>query len=228
MIRRTSTLFFNREHAAQQLISKLSNYKNKNCCIIATSNGGVVVGSHVAKGLNADLVFIPSEKIADPGDSQKSIGIVSLDYAVTRDLERDIPQDFLYRRTRAIRSELLSRYQNVYSPISSKFQDRIVIMIDDCLQTTDEILGCLKAVRKQHPEKIVVAAPVVSHSAAHAIGLEADISIFVHVVSESAIETAYFAFDTISDDDVLGFINLPIKQELASLFENEISQAEEL
>ena len=151
MIHKSSTLFLNREHAAQQLISKLSNYRNKNCCIIATSNGGVAIATHVARSLNADLVFIPSEKIKDPSDSLKSIGVVSLDYTITDELDRDIPQDFIYRRTRAIRSELLSRYPDVYSPISSRFQNRIVILIDDCLQTNDEILGCLRTVRKQQP-----------------------------------------------------------------------------
>ena len=212
MIHKRSTLFLNREHAAQQLISKLSNYRNKNCCIIATSNGGVAIANHVARRLNADLVFIPSEKIKDPSDSLKSIGVVSLDYTITDELDRDIPQDFIYRRTRAIRSELLSRYPDVYSPISSRFQDRIVILIDDCLQTNDEILGCLRTVRKQHPIEIVVAAPVISHGAAQGVMQEADSVEFLHVVSDKAIESAYLDFDTITDEEVPGLMNLSIKE----------------
>ena len=212
MIHKRSTLFLNREHAAQQLISKLSNYRNKNCCIIATSNGGVAIAKHVAKSLNADLVFIPSERIEDPSDSLKSIGVVSLDYAITDELDRDIPQDFIYRRTRAIRSELLSRYPDVYSPISSRFQDRIVIIIDDCLQTNDEILGCLRTVRKQHPVEIVVAAPVISDGAAQGVMQEADSVEFLHVVSDKAIESAYLDFDTITDEEVPGLMNLSIKE----------------
>ena len=212
MIHKRSTLFLNREHAAQQLISKLSNYRNKNCCIIATSNGGVAIARHVAKRLNADLVFIPSEKIKDPSDSLKSIGVVSLDYTITDELGRDIPQDFIYRRTRAIRSELLSRYPDVYSPISSRFQNRIVILIDDCLQTNDEILGCLRTVRKQQPTEIVVAAPVISHGAAQEVMQEADSVEFLHVVSDKAIESAYLDFDTITDEEVPGLMNLSIKE----------------
>ena len=212
MIHKRSTLFLNREHAAQQLISKLSNYRNKNCCIIATSNGGVVIANHVAKRLNADLFFIPSEKITDPSDSLKSIGVVSLDYTITDELDRDIPQDFIYRRTRAIRSELLSRYPDVYSPISSRFQDRIVIIIDDCLQTNDEILGCLRAVRKQQPTEIVVAAPVISHGAAQGVMQEADSVEFLHVVSDKEIESAYLDFDTITDEEVPALMSLSIKE----------------
>lgn len=219
MIHKSSPLFLNREHAAQELISQLSYYTNKNCCIIATSNGGVAIASHVAKRLNADLIFIPSEKIKDPSDSRKSIGMVSFDYAISGELPRDIPQDFIYRRTRAIRSELFSRYPDVYNPISCRFQDRIIILIDDCLQTNDEILGCLRTVRNQHPIEIIVAAPVISHSAAQAITREADSVIFVHVVSDNAIKRAYLDFDTITDEEVPELMNLSIKE----VIENELS-----
>jgi putative phosphoribosyl transferase len=212
MIHKRSTLFLNREHAAQQLISKLSNYKNKNCSIITTSNGGVAIAKHVAKSLNADLVFIPSEKIKDPSDSLKSIGVVSLDYVVTDELDRGIPQDFIYRRTRAIRSELLSRYPDVYSPISSRFQDRIVILVDDCLESNDEVLGCLRTVRKQRPKEIVVAVPVVSHDAAQGVTQEADSVVFIHVVSDDSIKSSYLDFDTITDEEVRGLMDLSTKE----------------
>ena len=212
MIHKSSTLFLNREHAAQQLISKLSNFRDKNCCIIATSKGGVAIANHVARSLNADLVFIPSKKIKDPSDSLKSIGVVSLDYAMTNELDREIPQDFIYRRTRAIRSELLSKYHDVYSSISSRFHDRIIILIDDCLETNDEILGCLRTVRIQEPEKIIVAAPVISHSAAQGVLQEADSVQFLHVVSDDAIKNSYLDFDTITDEEIPGLMNVSIKE----------------
>lgn len=212
MTHKSSTLFLNREHAAQLLISKLSNYRNKDCCIVATSNGGVVIASHVAKRLNADLVFAPSEKIKAPSDSLKSIGIVSLDYTITDELDRDIPQDYIYRRTHAIRSELLSRYPDVYNPTSSKFEDRIVILIDDCLQTNDEILGCLRTVRRQQPKEIIVAAPVISDGAAQEVIQEADSVKFLHVVSDNAIKSSYLDFDTVTDEEVPGLMNLSISE----------------
>jgi predicted phosphoribosyltransferase len=212
MIRKNSTLFLNREHAAQQLITKLSSYRNKNCCIIATSNGGVAMANHVARSLNADLVFIPSERNEDPADSLKSIGVVSVDFAIADELDRDIPQDFIYRRTRAIRSELLSRYQDVYSPISSRFQDRIVILIDDCLETNDEIIGCLRTVRKQQPKEIIVAAPVIGYTAAREVMQEADSVKFLHVVADDAIKSSYVDFDTITDDEIPGLLNLSIRE----------------
>ena len=89
-----------------------------------------------------------------------------------------------------------------------RFQDRIVILIDDCLETNDEILGCLRTVRKQEPKKIIVAAPVISHSAAQGVIQEADSVKFLHVVADEAIKNAYLDFDTITDEDVPGLMNL--------------------
>jgi predicted phosphoribosyltransferase len=212
MIHKSSILFINRAHAAQQLISRLRNYRNTDSCIISTSNGGVAIGNHVARGLNADLVFIPSERIKHPSNPQKSLAVVGLDYVASDDLDRDIPQDFIYRRTRAIQSELSSRYPHAHSPFTSNFQDRIIIFIDDSLQTHDEILSCLRVVRRQQPKKIIVAAPVISGDAAEAIKREADSVVFLHVVSEDSLNNAYLDFDPISDEEVPELIDLAMEE----------------
>ena len=212
MIHESTTLFVNRDHAAQQLIYDLRNFKNTNCCIIAVSNGAVAIANHVARTLDADLVFIPSENIKDPADPLKSIGVVSFDYTITDDLTRDIPQDYIYRQIRALRSELLSRYPDVYSPIHSKFQNRIVILIDDLVQTSDEILGCLRTIRKQEPEEIIVAVPVITQAAAHEVIQEADSVVFVHVSSEDSIKSTYLDFEVITDEEVTELMKLPIKE----------------
>lgn len=211
MTHKGSILFINRAHAAQQLISRLRNYRNTDCCIISTSTGGVLIGNHVARGLNADLFFIPGERIKHPSKPEKSLGVVGLDY-VSGDFDRDVPQDFIYRRTRAIQSDLLSRYPQAHSPFSSNFQDRVVIFIDDSLQTHDEILACLGIVRSQQPKKIIVAAPAISEDAAQAIEREADSVVFLHVVSEDSLNSAYLDFDPVGDDEVRELMDLPIEE----------------
>ncbi|HEX5169618.1 MAG TPA: phosphoribosyltransferase family protein [Cyclobacteriaceae bacterium] len=211
MVHQSSILFVNRDDAARQLISRLGNYKNMNCCIIATSNGGVAIADHVAKRLNAGLIFIPSERIKDPNDSRESIGVVGFD-CTTDGLERDISQDFISRRTRAIRSKLFSRYPNAYSAISSGFKNSTIIFVDDCLQTNDEILSCLRAIRKQQPNEIIVAAPVASYFAAQGVAEEADSVVFLHIVSKDSINGSYLDFDAVADEEVRRLMNLSIKE----------------
>jgi len=212
MTHESSTHFINRYHAAQQLISNLSSFKNSNCVIIATSNGAVAIASHVARRLDAELIFIPSKKIKDPADPLKSIGVVSFDYTTTDSIQRDIPQDYIYHQTRRLRSELFSRYPDMYSAVDSKFQDRIVILIDDLVETTDEILGCLRTIRKQEPKEIVVAAPVITERAAHEIIQEADSVIFIHVAPEDSIKNSYLDFDVITDEEVRELMKLSTEE----------------
>ena len=215
-----SYLFLNREHAAQQLISRLDNFRNRNCSIIAISNGAIVIANHVARRLDADLVFMPIKRIKDPADSLRSIGVVGIDYSITDDLQRDIPQNYIYRQTRALRSELLSKYSDVYSAIHSKLQNKIVILIDDLAETSDEILGCLRIIRKQEPEEIIVAVPVIAQSAVHRVMREADSVISIHVASEDSIKSTYLDFDVITDEKVHGLMNLSNTEIIENKFLN--------
>jgi predicted phosphoribosyltransferase len=157
-------------------------------------------------------MFIPSEKIKDPADPVKAIGVVSFDYSITDDLKRDIPQDYIYRQTRTLRSDLLSRYPDVHSPIHSKFQNRIVILIDDLVQTSDKLLGCLRTIRKQGPQEVIVAIPVITRAAAHEVIQEADSVIFLHVSSEDSIISTYMDFEVITDEEATELMKLPIKE----------------
>lgn len=220
MKQESSTHFINRYHAAQQLISNLGRFKNSNCCVIAISNGAVAIASHVARRLDAELIFIPTEKIKDPADPLKSIGVVSFDYTVADSIQRDIPQDYIYQQTRRLRSELFTRYSDMYSPIDSKFHNRIVILIDDLVQTSDEILGCLRTIRAKESKEIIVAVPVITQRAAHEVIQEADSVIFIHVASEDSIKNCYMDFDTITDEEVRELMKLSIEEIVESKLSN--------
>lgn len=208
MIHKSTTLFLNRDHAAQHLISKLGSYKNKNCCIVAVSNGAVVIARHIARRLNADLAFMPIERINDPADPLKSIGVVGFDYCITDDFHRDVPQDYIYRKTRALQSKFLSRYPDVHSFSFSTFQDKTIILVDDFAERSDKILACLRIICRQNPHEIIVAVPVVTPGDANKIILEADSVVFVHAADARSIKKAYLDFDSIRDEEVAGLMNL--------------------
>lgn len=201
-----SYLFASQENTTQLLISKLSNYNGKGCCVIALSNNAVAMAKEVAKKLEADLFFVPSRQIKDPAGSDESIGVVSFEYVVTNDSFRDIPQDYIYRQARRLRSELFSSYPGVHSPIHSGLQNRIVILIDDLVQTSDKILGLLDAVYNQHPQQVIVAVPVIAEDAAQGI-MKMSSTIFLRVISNDAIENAYLNFSTITDGEVITLLS---------------------
>ena len=76
--------------------------------------------------------------------------------------------------------------------MASRFQDKVVILVDDLTITSYEILACLNTIRKQQPEKIIVAVPAITPGAAHEIAQEAEALIFIHIASDDSIKLSDF------------------------------------
>lgn len=214
MRNRNTYLFTNQRHATEQLIFRLENYKNKKCCVIAVSNNGVTMAKEIARKLNSDMFFIPSITMKDPAGSDKSLGVISFDYAVTYDFHKDIPQNYIYRQTRSLRSELSARYPGLYTPVFSAFRNRIVILVDDLVQHGEKILGLLETIQRQQPEKMVVAIPVITHDAAHRIEKDGVSTLFIHKVLEHSMDMAYLNYSPLTDREVTGLLRSAIRKEV--------------
>lgn len=141
MILESASIFLDRDQAAQQLAEKLLSYENKDCIIVAVSNGALPIASHIAKRLEADLTFVPREMIKDPADPHKTIGVVSFDYTIIDNSCRDIPQNYIYRQAQMLQANLISRYQDFYRTMATRFRDRVVILVDHLTNTSYEILA---------------------------------------------------------------------------------------
>jgi putative phosphoribosyl transferase len=205
MKNRVHYLFVRQEHATKQLISRLTDYKNKKCCVVAVSNNAVTIAKEVARKLNADLFFIPSIVMNDPAGSPESLGVVSFNYVITHDLRKDIPRDYIYRQALALRSKLFARYPGVYTPLS-EFQNRVVILVDDLVQNSEKVLALLETVQKQKPQEIVVAIPLIARGAAHRI-MEEDASvIFMHMTSKYSMDKAYLNFSALTDAEAIALL----------------------
>lgn len=192
-------LFASQRNTTKLLISKLAKYRSRNSCVVAVSNNALEMAIEVAGELGADLFFLPSRKIEDPAGSTSSIGIVSFDFVLTYNSCRDIPQDYVYRQAQRLRSELFSSYPGVYAPIHRKFQDRIVILVDDLVQSSESILALLDAIQRQRPQEVVVAVPIISESAVHSIESETASMVFVQTIFEDSIDSTYGNFIALTD-----------------------------
>jgi len=208
MIHERTTFSLNRAHAAQKLVFKLSDHRNKNCCVVAVSNGAAALAMHVARSLNGEVVFMPGEKSKNSADTQKSYAVAGLNYPMSDDLARDIPQEYIYRRTLALRSRLLSGYPGVLSPMHSKFQDRIVVLIDDFVQASDKMLAYLRIIRKLQPDRIIVATPVITWDAAFELVWEADSVVFTRAAPEDAVRNTYLDVDALPDEEIVGLVSM--------------------
>ncbi len=199
-----------REEAAQKLIEKLGRYENRDSCVVSTSRDGLALASQVAKALGADLFFIPGEIVRHPGDRLRTLGVVTPEYSMLYDVDRDIPQDFVYRKTRTLQSKLNHRYRNVYNPIAHRFHSRTVILVEECLKTADKVLACVNTIREQDPAKIVIAVPVVSSRVVHDLIAEGDSVIFLNILPDKEVKRACHNFDPISDEDIAGLVDTSV------------------
>lgn len=170
-----------RKHAAYLLAEQLIAYKNTDTRIVAIPNGGAPVGFWLAKQLNLNFNVIPCRTITLPGKDLETMGSISVgDVSIREDME-GIPQSFVYSQIQMIKNQVENEFAfyNGVKPGTS-LKGLTVILVDDVLLHSDTMIASLRTIRKQMPEKIVVAIPFVTENAASIIAKEADEFIYLY------------------------------------------------
>ena len=157
--------FRDRRGAGRLLAEKLRSYADRDDVIVlGLPPGGVPVAYEVAEALRAPLDVFTVRKLAAPGHDDAAIGAVAT--GGTRIVDRDaveellIPEDWL-DAIDARESRALARREQAYRgdrppPTVTR---QTVLLVDDGLATTSTLRAAIRAIRKQRPAKLVVAAP---------------------------------------------------------------------
>ncbi|HEX6890688.1 MAG TPA: phosphoribosyltransferase family protein [Chryseolinea sp.] len=208
MVLPNDALFQNRKHAAFLLAERLMDHANSDTIVVAVNGGGIHVGYHLAELLHLPLEVIPCKKIKHPADNERTIGAVSLDAVVIHDDDNTIPQDYIYHQIQLLQHVIKgqsNRYNVGRTPRS--FKGRTIILADDLLITGDTMLATLKTIRKQSPEKIIVAVPNVTPEATRSIAPEIDEIIYLTIEpSHPVTENLYAEFPEVDDDEVIALL----------------------
>jgi predicted phosphoribosyltransferase len=171
--------FANREAAGEALTDALAYYRGADVLVLGLPRGGVPVAARVAEELDAELDVIVVRKLPSPISTELAIG------AVTADGERylndgliselAVSDMFLAAVTGVQRAEAKQREQQLRGiRPPPRITGRIVMLVDDGLATGATMHAAVRSVRKQHPARLIVAAPVGSHEACEALAHEAD------------------------------------------------------
>ena len=200
-------MFKDRVDAGQQLALRLKAYAHeKNGVILGLARGGVVVASTVANVLQVPFDIIVPRKIGAPQNRELALGAIAegavyLDEEIIRSLH--VMETYIRDQIeieKKIADERTKKYRSQREKLSLK--DKIVILIDDGIATGSTMKASILAVKKQNPQKIVVAVPVGPKETISQLEVDECICLFTPD-NFMAVGQFYRSFPQVEDQDVM-------------------------
>jgi putative phosphoribosyl transferase len=193
-----------RKEAAILLSEKLEKYQSSDAIILAVPRGGVPIGYEIAKNLHLPLDVILSKKIGHPLNKEFAIGAVSLDSSFI-DNHPEISTAYIESETKKLRESLQDKY-NLYmgDRKPADVTGKTVILVDDGIATGNTLLACIAMLRKNKPQKIIVAVPVVPFDTVKVFQQKADE--FIYLIASKdfrGVGGFYEDFEQVNDDEVI-------------------------
>ncbi len=203
-------MFTNRFDAAHKLVEKLQKYKNnKDVVVLAIPRGGVQVGSIVAKELKVKLDIVLTKKISSPNNQEYAIGAVSLNRMFINEEHTAISQEYISEEVKKIRERLQQRYrQYCVERKPTSLKHKIVIIADDGVATGSTMLAAIELVKREKPQKIIVAIPVGPGETIERLRTKADEMICLLIPDNFyAIGQFYIEFPQVEDEEAIRLLN---------------------
>ncbi|HWN94017.1 MAG TPA: phosphoribosyltransferase family protein, partial [Methylomirabilota bacterium] len=160
--------FSNRSEAGRALSRELSHYAGRNdVVVLALPRGGAPIGFEVARALHVPLDVFLVRKLGVPQYEELAMGAIAsggtrvLNESVVERLR--ITADQIEEVSRREQRELERReqaFRSGHPPVL--VSDRVCILVDDGLATGSTMRAAVMALRKQNPQRIVIAVPVAS------------------------------------------------------------------
>jgi predicted phosphoribosyltransferase len=164
----------------------------------------------IAEELKGELDAMLVHKLGHPDQPEFAIGAVDESgNMILHDWAAEIPRRYIEgekdRQLAVLRSRR-NRYTPGRRPISPA--GRIVIVVDDGIATGSTMMAALRAVRTQHPKKLIGAVAVASPEAARAMLRECDAMVCLNVPAEFYAVGQFFEdFTQVTDEDVIALMN---------------------
>jgi predicted phosphoribosyltransferase len=200
-------IFKDRTDAGRKLADALSAYKSDNVVVYALPRRGVVLGTEIARSLNAPLDLIIVRKIGHPYSPEYAIAAVAEDgHTVMNRLEVDSVDKRWFNEAVRTQQQEARRRRELYTqgrpPIAAT--DKTAILVDDGLATGLTMFAAVQEVQHFHPRKTVVAVPVAPPQTVEELRQVADDVVALYVTPDfGAIGAFYYSFGQVSDEEVI-------------------------
>lgn len=201
--------FKDRHDAGKRLAAQLQHYDARpDTLILALPRGGVPVGFEIARELHAPLDVLLVRKLGVPWQEELAMGAIAsgdvmfLDEGLINNLgvSEQAVQEVIAREEQELARREIEFRGKTPPPV---VRDRTVILVDDGLATGATMRAAARALRKQDPQKLIVAVPVAAAETCNAMLDEVD-EIVCAVTPEPfyAVGLWYIDFTQTSDSEV--------------------------
>jgi len=197
--------FRDRADAARQLAARLAGLATPRPVVLAIPRGAVPMGRVLADALGADLDVVLVHKVGAPGHPEFAVGSVDERGRVVINPEADslgLNRDALVRAASREIGVLRARrlqYGQPRVPLSG----RVVILLDDGIATGSTMLAAIRAVRDEHPGRVVVATAVAPPDTLRRLAAAADEVVCLHAPAAFVSVGQWFdEFPQVSDAEV--------------------------
>ncbi len=206
-------LFLDREDAGRKLADEMARRKWPDSAVFGIARGGVAVAAQVAMRLSAPLRAAVPRKLPIPDNPEAGFGAVMGDGTLVLNdrLVEDVglSADEIEQIARTVRAEVLRRereYDVGAPPLVLK--GKTVILTDDGLATGYTMIAAVQWLRKESPDKIVVAVPVSPVGSLERVKQYADeaVCLVAQDTLSFAVASFYRDFHEMTDDEVKDYL----------------------
>jgi predicted phosphoribosyltransferase len=203
-------VFKDRKDAGRLLGEMLFEYKDAGALVLALPSGGVPVGAEVATALNSELDLLIVRKIQLPDNTEAGFG------AISPDGKPIINESFLAMLSlsnKAVEAQINKAMQSVKQRNSlfrkgmpyTSFKDKSIIIADDGLASGYTMLAAIRFVKRDKPQKVMVAVPTSSARAIDFILPEVDELFCANIRTGPyfAVAEAYRNWYDLTDEEVI-------------------------
>jgi putative phosphoribosyl transferase len=173
------TRFADRRDAGRQLAAQLLPLARVRPIVIGLPRGGIPVAEEVAIALQAQLEPLAVRKLGAPHNPEYGIGAIAEDGTRVFDeealavlgIDGAVLEEIVARETAELRRRVEVYRGERPFPL---LEERTVIVIDDGVATGVTDTAALRAIRRCHPRRLILAVPVCAPDSAARLRQEAD------------------------------------------------------
>ncbi len=208
--------FANRAEAARLLAERLLRLQlPKPIVVLALPRGGVPMGAVVARALGAALDLVLVRKIGAPWQPELALAAVAEGEPpeIVVDPDRGqrgaVEAGWIEAQARAELAEIARRREvYLHGRPRAELAGCTAIVVDDGIATGTTMMAALRALRRRHPARLVLAVPVAPQDTLEALRAEVDqVVCLSQPFPFHAVGLHYAEFDQVDDAGVMEALN---------------------